>query len=105
MPIVTYEGQELACERGELLRDVLSRHGFSAHNHVTRVFNCHGMGTCGTCAVEVRGDVSSPTLVERLRLLLWPLTGKTGLRLACKAKVLGDVEVIKHPGTWGHRLR
>jgi len=104
MPNVTFQGRTVSCEPGENLREVLQRHGMSPHNHVTRVLNCHGMGTCGTCAVEVRGDVSPPTLVERLRLLVWPLTKRSGLRLSCKTKVLGDVEVIKHPGFWGHRI-
>lgn len=103
MPEIKYGERTLTCEQGENLRDVLHRNGLSPHNHVTRLFNCHGVGTCGTCAVEVRGDVSAPTLTERLRLLVWPFTKRSGLRLACKTKVLGDVEVVKHKGFWGHR--
>jgi len=102
MPKIKYRGQTLSCDPGEILRDVLHRHGLSPHNHITRLVNCHGLGTCGTCAVEVHGDVSPPSLFERLRLLIWPLTKRSGLRLACKTKVLGDVEVIKYPGIWGH---
>jgi ferredoxin len=104
MPNIKFRGQTLSCEPEENLRDVLHRHGLSPHNHITRFANCHGLGTCGTCAVEVQGEVSEPGLFERLRLLVWPLTLRSGLRLACKTKVKGDVEVTKHPGFWGHRV-
>jgi ferredoxin len=103
MPTITFRGQSLTCEPGDNLRDCLRKNGLSPHNHITRVANCHGLGTCGTCAVEVHGEVFPPSLIERLRLLVPPLTGRAGLRLACKTKVLGDVEVIKHPGIWGQR--
>ncbi len=105
MPTITFRGQSLPCEPGENLRDVLRKHGLSPHNHVTKLANCHGLGTCGTCSVQVHGDVSPPSLLERLRLLVPPLTGHAELRLACKTKVVGDVEVIKHPGIWGQRTK
>ena len=105
MPTVTFQGRAMTCERGEVLRDVLSRHGASAHNHLSRAINCHGLGTCGTCAVEVQGELSEPGLIERIRLLMWPHTRKPGLRLACKARVEGDVQVTKHPGFWGQKVR
>jgi Na+-transporting NADH:ubiquinone oxidoreductase subunit NqrF len=63
--------------------------------------NCRGHGSCGTCAVAVTGAVSEPTRRERLRLRVPPHDPDSGLRLACQARVLGDVRVEKHDGFWG----
>ncbi|MCU0692682.1 MAG: (2Fe-2S)-binding protein [Polyangiaceae bacterium] len=105
MPKVTYQGRTMDCERGEVIRDVLARNGASAHNTLSRAINCHGLGTCGTCAVQVQGEVSPPGLIERLRLMLWPHTPGSGLRLACKARVHDDINVVKHRGFWGQRVQ
>lgn len=45
---------------------------------------CGGLGTCGKCAVTLRGQVSAPN--EREEAL--------GCRLACQARILGDAEVV-----------
>jgi ferredoxin len=101
MPIVHYDGRELFCAPGSNLKEVLVRADLTPHNGPTKYVNCHGMGTCGTCAVEVEGEVSSPGLIERLRLAVPPHRRGSGLRLACKVRVLGDIEVTKHAGMWG----
>ena len=44
---------------------------------------CGGRGVCGKCAVRLAGAVAEPTTAER----------KTGLRLACQSRLLGDTEV------------
>ena len=52
---------------------------------------CGGAGTCGTCRVRVvAGEVSSPTEAEAEAVV-------QGLRLACQARVLGDVRVDVPP--------
>ncbi len=93
----------MTCRAGENLRDVLRRAKLSPHNGLSRLANCHGLGTCGTCAVHVRGEVSQAGVLERIRLALPPLLAPDGLRLACKTRVLGDVEVTKGGGFWGQR--
>ena len=91
--------------RGELLRTALLRRGLSPHNNNSQLINCRGLGTCGTCAVEVRGDVEprEPSARERLRLSFPPHELRPNLRLACQCTVHGDVVVKKFEGFWGAR--
>jgi len=41
-------------QRGTTLRTALLLNGLSPHNGRAQLINCRGLGTCGTCAVEVR---------------------------------------------------
>ena len=63
---------------GALLSDVLQDHG-AALEHP-----CGGRGVCGKCAVRLSGQVSPPDEMEKL----------AGSRLACRAVLLGNAEVI-----------
>ena len=92
-------------QRGELLRTALLRRGISPHNNNSMLINCRGLGTCGTCAVEVRGDVepAEASQRERLRLSFPPHELRPNLRLACQCTVRGDVVVSKFEGFWGAR--
>ena len=101
MATVTFRDREIECERGEILRDVLLEADRSPHNGAAGTLNCGGHGTCGTCAVEVSGDVSEMTSGERRRLSLPPHSVDSGLRLACQTRVEGDVTVTKYPGFFG----
>lgn len=101
MPTVRFAGRALACAPGARLRDVLLDAGLTPHNGGARLANCRGFGTCGTCAVAVRGVVSPETARERWRLDFPPHRRERGLRLACQVRVLGDLEVTKHEGFWG----
>ncbi len=74
------------------------------YNGVARWIHCRGMGTCGTCAIEVNGSVSEPTSVEKWRLGFPPHRADSNLRLACQCKVLGDLEITKHDGMWGNKI-
>ncbi len=49
---------------------------------------CGGKGTCGKCTVKVSGNISLPDATEKKYLSSAQL--KNGLRLACRAKILGD---------------
>jgi ferredoxin len=101
MPTVTFRGEEIECETGDVLRDVLREAGLSPHNGSAGALNCRGHGTCGTCAVAVEGAVGEPTARERQRLSLPPHDADGGLRLSCQTTVEGDVTVRKYPGFWG----
>lgn len=101
MPTVTYQGREIECETDAILRDVLVEAGLSPHNGRATLLNCAGHGSCGTCAVDVTGEVSPRGRRERVRLSVPPHDADDGLRLACQTRVRGDVSVCKYPGFWG----
>jgi ferredoxin len=105
MPTIRFEGEEIECDRGDVLRDALLDAGQSPHNGTADYLNCRGNATCGTCAVEVRGEVSEMRDDERRRLSFPPHDEELGLRLSCQTRVQGDVEVRKHPGFWGQKVR
>ncbi|MFT4883552.1 MAG: ferredoxin [Natronomonas sp.] len=104
MPTVSFEGEEIECEEGATLRDVLLAAGTSPHNGRADLLNCRGHGTCGTCAVEIEGEVSDPTTREKTRLSVPPHDTDSGLRLSCQTAVRGDIEVTKHDGFWGQHI-
>jgi ferredoxin len=101
MPIVIAQGNRMLCPYGSNLRQILLQHGIRVHNDAARVINCRGLGTCGTCAVLVEGDVSAPTWRDRARLSLPPHSPSRNLRLACQTQVQGTVHVTKFDGFWG----
>jgi len=68
------------------------------------VVNCHGLGSCGTCAVAVEGEAGERTPRERLRLSIPPHDPDDGLRLACQTTVEGDLTVRTYPGFWGQHV-
>lgn len=90
MPTVHVDDRAIQCEQGATLRRVLLDAHVSPYRGIDRLLNCHGMGMCGKCALEVHGDASYPSLFERIRL--W-LNGRRGFRLACKVRVIGDVYI------------
>lgn len=101
MPTVRFRGQEIECDRGDVLRDVLLEADVSPHNGNATRLNCRGHGSCGTCAVAVEGAVSDQSRRERARLSVPPHDPEDGLRLSCQTHVLGDLTVTKYPGFWG----
>ncbi|MEM8676127.1 MAG: 2Fe-2S iron-sulfur cluster-binding protein [Cyanobacteria bacterium P01_G01_bin.67] len=101
MPIVTVQGKTFTCEDGANLRKVLLKHDINLHNGQSKMINCRGLGSCGTCAVEIIGTVSLPNWKDRARRSLPPHSLAQNRRLACQTKVLGDIEVIKYNGFWG----
>lgn len=78
----------LQAERGATLRTAMLEGGVTPHNGRATLINCRGLGTCGTCAVEVQGPVEPQqwTAAERLRLHFPPHVppGNQRLRLACQ---------------------
>ncbi|MFB6275027.1 MAG: 2Fe-2S iron-sulfur cluster-binding protein [Halothece sp.] len=103
MPRVTAQGKTFICDYGANLRQVLLDNQIDLYNGNARVINCHGIGTCGTCTVEIEGEVSAPGRREKTRLSLPPHSPNTTRRLACQTQVLGDVKVSKYEGFWGQK--
>ena len=101
MPKVEFAGEIVECLEGSNLRLVLTRARLPLYNSAAKALNCRGLGTCGTCTVEIEGEVSERTPREVRRLRLPPHSGKTELRLACQVSVLGDLKVTKYVGVFG----
>lgn len=78
----------LQAEHGATLRTAMLEAGVTPHTGRASLINCRGLGTCGTCAVEVQGVVEPQqwTAAERLRLHFPPHSppGNQRLRLACQ---------------------
>ena len=51
---IEYRGITITAVKGTLLRTALLQNGLTPHNGRAELINCRGLGTCGTCAVEVR---------------------------------------------------
>ncbi|NJN22126.1 MAG: (2Fe-2S)-binding protein [Leptolyngbya sp. RL_3_1] len=101
MVTITYQGQTVTCPVGANLRRVLLQHQLTVHNGGAQLINCRGLGTCGTCAVQIVGPVSEANWRDRARRSLPPHDPQRHLRLACQTQVLGDIQVIKYEGFWG----
>ena len=107
MPTVHFADTEIQCPHGANLRQVLRRAGVALYNGPMGMLHCRGLGTCGTCAVQIEGAVSPPTTLERWRLNFPPHNAgiDRGLRLACQCRVDGDLTVKKLDGWWGQGPR
>ncbi len=103
MPQITFFDQTIECREGANLRRVLLDAKLPLYHGIVSAIHCRGLGTCGTCAVELRGAVSEMTKIEKWRLGFPPHHSDSGLRLACQCKVLGDLTLVKHGGIWGTR--
>ncbi len=101
MPTITAQGKIIKCDRGANLRQVLLEHGIELYNNNAKIINCLGIGSCGTCAVEIEGEVSPPNWKDKARRSLPPHSLDKNRRLACQTKVLGDIHVTKYNGFWG----
>ena len=101
MPTVTAQGKTFDCEQGANLRRVLLQQGIDLYNGQAKVINCRGIGTCGTCSVQISGPVSEPNWRDRTRRALPPHQAERDLRLACQTRVLGNIRVTKYDEFWG----
>lgn len=78
---------------GSNLLDVAEQNGIQIYRGMWPHMNCGGRGLCGRCGVWVpRSEgASGRTLFERFRRV------QGELRLACRVRVMGDVEVRTRP--------
>ncbi|BAZ05599.1 2Fe-2S iron-sulfur cluster-binding protein [Calothrix sp. NIES-3974] len=102
MPKIYAQGQIIECQHGENLRKVLLKHNIDLYNGGSQLINCRGIGSCGTCAVKIVGEVSPANWRDTTRRSLPPHSPERDLRLACQTRVLGDIQVTKYDGFWGH---
>lgn len=95
-------GQKIEARKGDNLRRVLIRNHSSPHN-ANAYISCRGIGSCGTCAVEiVDGDAGEVTFMEKWRLRFPPhKIGPNPMRLACQVTITQDLHIRKHAGFWG----
>jgi uncharacterized 2Fe-2S/4Fe-4S cluster protein (DUF4445 family) len=80
---LTPSGRHHIFTRQTLLADALMDMGLAVRTP------CGGKGTCGKCMVKVTGDLSGQSHIETK-----VLNEKPGMRLACQARIQGDVEVF-----------
>lgn len=87
MPTVTFlpDGATLEVEPGTRLLAAVLRAGRPIG------YSCRGLGVCVACRLQVAGPLSPPGVRERR--LLARLEAPHTYRIACLARVLGDVQV------------
>lgn len=116
MPTIkfTKENKTVEVATGTNLRRAAINAGIQLYTGPHKVVNCQGFGQCGSCRVHVtkgKENLSPQGLFERLRLILGPLTffyrlgNEDKLRLACQARVNGDVEIETTPSMNWHGER
>ncbi len=93
MPQVTViygeETQTIQAENGEILGDVIAKTGLPLEQP------CAGRGTCGKCKVLVEKGTAPPDEVEKENLSPGELALNN--RLACRAKVQGETQIVLSP--------
>lgn len=108
MPTVTFtkEKKTIAVPEGANLRKEARKAGIELYPGLHKKLNCHGLGLCCSCRVEIKKgveNVSKQGFWEKFNLLVNPfgyfskLGREKQLRLSCQTKVLGDVEVETRP--------
>jgi uncharacterized 2Fe-2S/4Fe-4S cluster protein (DUF4445 family) len=99
LDIVTFEpsGAHAEVPRGTTLREAAARAGEPLEAP------CGGLGVCGRCAVAAAGALQEPT--EDEAVLLSPQRLTAGVRLACRARVAGDVTVRREAAAAPETLR
>jgi len=98
MPKIKFlvEHRQVDIAAGISVRVAAQAQGINLDREFFRGLNCRGHGLCGMCSVWVRetepGAASRVNLRERFHGM------GDGRRLACQARVQGEVEVTSMPG-------
>lgn len=105
MPKVSFLNEAITvdAEKGQSIKEVAEANGVNLFEGFWAEYHdrwmplpCSGRGICfgaGCRLWVVKGEVSHRTLKERIRP-----THRGAIRLACQARVVGDVEVRTQPG-------
>jgi ferredoxin len=116
MPKVTFVNEKKTIEvpQGANLRKEALKAGVQLYSGLHKTFNCHGFGQCASCRVMIKkgvDNVAPAGILERLRMFAGPIVffarlgHEKDLRLSCKTRVLGDIEVETHPEVNWHGER
>lgn len=118
MPVVKFvkEKKEIEVRQGANLRQEAMKAGINLYcglngfgASINKVINCHGLGTCGTCRVNILKGMENTKpmgMIEKAKFYVpipdpLPTLAYIGnedqMRLACKTVVLGDIEVETCP--------
>ena len=113
MPVVNFvnEKKEIQVPEGANLRREAVKAGVLLYPHIHRVFNCHGLGTCGSCRLLITKGAQNASpmgLLERTRLKMSMayVGNEDTMRLACQTQVNGDMTVVTKPALnlWGENF-
>ena len=97
MPTVRFVKQDVTveCTVGTTIRELALRHEIDLYAFPANLINCRGRALCGTCRIKIDDvrAVSPVTDDETAKV------GREGprYRLACRSKILADLEVITNP--------
>ena len=122
MPTITFvnEKKEIQVPEGANLRKEALKvgvnlyHGFNGTGaSLNKIFNCHGLGLCGTCRVLITKGMENTnpmTIREKMKFktpiptpipdplpCLAYIGNEDTMRLACCVKVRGDMTVLTNP--------
>lgn len=101
MVSIAAEGKVFEVAQGSNLRESLLEQNVNLYSATAKVFNCRGLGICGTCLTHVEGVASDPTPAEIKRLSFPPHLAHPERRLSCQVKVLGDLRITRFEGYFG----
>ena len=92
------EGKTLSVNSGQNLRKLARANGVNLYRGIHKIFNCHGLGLCTSCMVEIFAnrpmDLNPRTAMEEKQLEGF---SNPNLRLACQVRVHGSVRVKSQP--------
>jgi len=96
MPTVQFKEADVSVEsdEGKDIRQIASKNKVDVYAGVNKLLNCRGFGLCGTDRIKVdpKDCVTPMTWKEKLHL-----DEKSGMRLACQARLCGDATVSVEP--------
>lgn len=90
MPTVRFEDESYDCPKGRRLLDVVPIEATSLGQPSDRC----GFAVCGKCVVRAEGALNDRTDRELSRLS--PEQLEEDVRMACQARIQGEVEVERH---------